>query len=401
MNTFFGNMVSTKPLPVLPQCGTCGLLKACQTPKVPVAGKGKAGILVVTDRPNARQDQVGRYQGADAHLQTLKEELRRHRIDLFEDCWVVGAAACHTPNDKKAREAAGHCRPLLLQRVEELRPTAVLLLGWAPLKSVVGHLWKEDIGKEFSRWQGWQVPVRKWNCWLTPTYHPSDLALIDHEVMRMRFAHDVAKIVDLARRGRPYAEDADLDLRNQVEILDADVAGRVIHERWVTGCVTPTAFDFETNMLKPDHPQAAIVCCSMSDGHRTIVFPWVGSVVEAFKQFLRSPTPKVASNKKFEDRWCRRLLKIAPRNWDWCTMLAAHVLDNRDGISSIKFQSFVRLGQEQYDDKVGPFLKADEDGGYAQNRVRHCDPTALMLYCGLDSLLEALVADHQKKEMGL
>lgn len=399
MNTFFGNVVSTKPLPVLPQCGTCGLLKACKSPKLPVAGKGKAGILVVTDRPNKRQDEVGRYQGADVHLQTLKEELRRHRIDLFEDCWVVGAAACHTPLDKKAREAALHCRPLLLDRINELKPTAVLLLGWAPLRSVVGYLWKEDIGKEFQKWQGWQVPVRRWNCWLTPTFHPADLELIDHEVMRLRFRQDVAKIVDLARSGRPYDGDPP-DLRDAVKIVNpVEGAG------WIQGAFSvsadPVAFDFETNMLKPDHWQSSIACVSVSNGTTTVVTPWVGPVPEAFKAFLLSKTPKVASNMKFEDRWCRRILKIAPRNWHWDTMLAAHVLDPRDGISSIKFQSFVRLGMEQYDDKVGPFLKGDEDGGYSQNRVRHCDQTALMLYCGLDSLLEVLVADHQRKEMGL
>ena len=316
MDTFFGSaMTSKKPLPVLPQCGACGLLKACRSPKLPVAGKGKAGILVVTDRPNKRQDEVGRYQGADEHLQALKEELRRHRIDLFEDCWVVGAAACHTPLDKKAREAAQHCRPLLLQRIEELKPTAILLLGWAPLKSVVGHLWKEDIGGEFTKWQGWKIPVRPWNAWVVPTYHPNDLKLIDHEVMAIRWKQDVSKVVDLARSGRPYADDADLDLRNQVEVLDAARACLIINDRWVTDCETPTAFDFETNMLKPDHDRSSIACCSMSDGHRTIVFPWVEPAVRAFKDFLRSDTPKIASNMKFEDRWCRRVLKVAPRNW--------------------------------------------------------------------------------------
>ena len=78
-------------------------------------------------------------------------------------------------------------------------------------------------------------------------------------------------------------------------------------------------------------------------------------------------------------------------------MLAAHVLDNRGGISSIKFQAFVLLGQPDYDSSIKEYLKSRDPGGYGLNRVKQAPVKPLLLYCGLDSLLEYLVAKKQKK----
>ena len=119
----------------------------------------------------------------------------------------------------------------------------------------------------------------------------------------------------------------------------------------------------------------------------------------AMKDFLKSKTPKIGANDKFEERWCLKHLGISVKNWVWDTVLAAHCLDNRPGITSVKFQAFVRLGVEDYDSSVKPFLEGA--GGNGRNRIREVDVGKFLLYCGLDSLLEYKVAKIQAREMGV
>jgi hypothetical protein len=86
-------------------------------------------------------------------------------------------------------------------------------------------------------------------------------------------------------------------------------------------------------------------------------------------------------------------------------MLGACVLDNRGGISSIKFQAYVRLGQPDYDSHMRKYLEAPAAdvarfGANARNNVRQAPLDQLMVYCGMDSFLEWHVAHKQRKEMG-
>lgn len=157
------------------------------------------------------------------------------------------------------------------------------------------------------------------------------------------------------------------------------------------------AFDYETNMLKPDSDRAEVVCCALSNGKWTMAYPMHGSAVQATREFLRSPLPKIASNMKFEERWSRAFFKTSVRNWHWDTMVAAHTLDNRRGISGLKFQSFARLGQESYDDAIKPYLESS--GPNVPNRIRRVDLGDLLQYNGMDASLTWHVAKKQREEM--
>jgi pyrroloquinoline quinone (PQQ) biosynthesis protein C len=81
-------------------------------------------------------------------------------------------------------------------------------------------------------------------------------------------------------------------------------------------------------------------------------------------------------------------------------MLAAHVLDNRaGGICGLKFQAYVTLGAESYDEHIKEFLKSIK--GSKTNRVREeIDIYQLLTYCGTDTLLEYLLAVIQMEKMG-
>jgi hypothetical protein len=158
------------------------------------------------------------------------------------------------------------------------------------------------------------------------------------------------------------------------------------------------AIDYETNCLKPDYPKSQIISCAVSDGKRTISYLWRGKAIEFTGHLLRSKhTCKIASNLKFEERWTLAKFGHGVSRWGWDTMIAAHCLDNRPSITSIKFQSFVKLGVPSYNEHIAPFLIGQ--GWY--NRIDQIDVDQLLLYGGIDAILEYKVAMLQRKEMGL
>jgi len=157
-----------------------------------------------------------------------------------------------------------------------------------------------------------------------------------------------------------------------------------------------SAFDYETNCLKPEGEGTEIVSCSICwRGKRTISYPWQGEAIEATDEFTKSSLPKIASNLNFENRWTIVKLGHKVRHWYWDTMLGAHVLDNRPDITSIKFQSFVHLGMPAYNKHIEPYLKTTKEGKF--NRIRELDLRDELEYGGFDSYSEYWVANELMK----
>ena len=399
-NTFFPLSVlkeTRAPDQLLAKCGWC---KLCQnpdlrSPKMRPTGMGRRDVLIIGEAPGRSEDERNRqFVGKTGRF--LRERLQGLGINPDRDCTFDNALRCRPPNNKIPNpEMVEWCRPNVLQTIKDVKPKVIILFGKHAVKSVIGYLWRENVG-DVSRWVGWKIPVQKWNCWVCPTYHPSFVMRQESKVLDKLFVGHLANA--LIEEERPWKKVP--DYKSQVEVcFDVSKAVRTL-DKLATG-TRPVAFDFETNMLKPDHEASTIVCCSASDGKQTIAYPWVRETREATKKLICSRVPKIASNIKFEERWSQAKLGCGINNWDRSldTMLCSHVLDNREEINSIKFQAFVRLGQESYDDHIKPYLQTRTGGGYAINRIKEVDLTDLLLYCGLDSLLEWRVAKLQKEEL--
>ena len=78
----------------------------------------------------------------------------------------------------------------------------------------------------------------------------------------------------------------------------------------------------------------------------------------------------------------------------WDTVLGAH-WRNCHTKRSLKFQSFVLLGVDDYDYLVDDYKASKDDGGNSPNRLKEVDIGELMRYCAYDSLFEVLVAQQQ------
>ena len=398
MEGFFTSDVGLKkaPLPLIARCGTCGLYRDCKSPKMPPSGKGKKRILLVAEAPGRQEDNNGIQFFGEAGTH-LKDVLVKVGIDMREDCFLTNAATCRPPNNKLPKRSVDYCRPNLIRAVEELQPEVIIPLGESAVRSLLGWLWKGDSGTAIGRWVGWQIPCQKLNCWICPTWHPSYLLRNEERatsVLDALFERHLRDACSL--QGRPWQEVPNYARQVNV-IVDVERAAEAVY-RLADGS-KPVAIDYETNMLKPDSDRACIVSCAVSDGETTVSYPWHGKAIKATKRLLRSKVPKIASNCKFEERWTRREFGHGVRNWCFDTMLAAHAIDSRPNTKSIKFQAWILLGQGVWNAHIEPFLQGK--GKNEENRIKEISLDRLLLYGGMDALLEWQVAQVQARKLGV
>lgn len=388
-------LTAAAPPSLVAKCGACGLFKNCQSPKMPVSGRGRRKILIVGEAPGKNEDREGKpFVGISG--QKLSAAFDRAGIDLRKDCWLTNAIICRPAgNAKPTANQIAHCRPNLTRAIRELNPEVIIPVGEAAVKAVLTGLWREDIGT-IGRWVGWKIPCRDLDAWICPIWHPIYLLRQEDPALEIWFQRYVNRIAKI--EGRPWGA-AKPDLTKKIEVItNPKKAARRIRGILLLGDL-PSTFDLETNCKNPDHPKAEIVCCSICfEGHTTIAFPWAGAAIDAMAEYLRSRGPKRGANIKFEERWILAKLGFPVKNWVWDCMQAAHIADNRRGITSVKFQFFIREGFSVYDEAIKPYLQEADAEGF--NRIGEVDLRKLLIYCGIDSYAEYQIAESQMKELG-
>ena len=379
---------------MVPKCGLCGLFKGCITPRMKPHGRGKKRILLVGEAPGEDEDKKG-IQFIGKAGRKLREVCRRIGFDVDRDAVKTNALICRPPNNDISNfDMVDWCRPNLIKTINEVKPDIIIPMGKVAFKSLLSWVWKDDIGTTVERWVGWRIPCQKLNAWICPTYHPSYILREESSVLELWFERHLKAATEL--KGKPW--DVVPNYLSQVQVIvNPKEAAKQI--RRITQAGGEVSFDYETNCLKPDNKYARIVACSLCwEGQKTIAYPWHGPAIDATFEFLRSKRcKKIGYNLKFEERWTRRMFGVGVRNWIWCGMTAAHILDNRPGISGLKFQAFVQLGQDVWDANIQQFLHAS--GGYGENKIKQVGLSDLLLYCGMDSLMEFIIAKKQMKEV--
>lgn len=374
------------------RCSDCGRDKGCRSPEIRIFGGGDSKVMFIGESPGVEEDSKGiPFVGPSGKF--LKGCLDSLGWNLDIDCWRTNAVKCYsssTPTDKQIV----FCRPKLLKEIEELRPKVIILLGSVAIRSVIGFLWGDrDIGGG-ARWVGWKIPCGRWNCWICPTYHPAYLLRQNDPVLELFFRKHISEALNLVGSELPNLG----DLRKRVEcVQESSVVCSVLEGFIESG--KPVSVDFETDRLKPEREGSCILTASVcSGGERTIAFPVVGDSGRALRKVLISDLPKIGWNIKHEDRWARRFLGVEVNNWVWDGMLASHVLDNRSGITSLKFQAFVHFGVEPWDSAVCSYMLVS--GGNEKNRLGEVRLEDLLVYNGIDSLMTYLLVKKQMDSLG-
>uniref|UniRef100_A0A6M3K385 Putative uracil DNA glycosylase superfamily protein n=1 Tax=viral metagenome TaxID=1070528 RepID=A0A6M3K385_9ZZZZ len=353
---------------------------------MPPTGDGAKRVLIVAEAPGRKEDEEGMQLIGEAG-QVLRDTLDSFGVDLDRDCVKTNAIICRPPGNKTPTDKQIQaCLPNLRKTIQGVDPVVIIPLGGVATKAVLDSA-QTDTGK-ISTWAGFRIPNQNPNAWICPTYHPSFLLRTKSPVLDKLFRDHLKRAFSKCKK-KPWKELPQYEKRVRI-ILNLQEATEAIREMADRDVLT--AFDYETNMLKPDAKEARIFSCSIAQENQAIAFPWDGPIIDAMKELLRNNAPKVASNMKFEERWTFKEFGFGVWNWKWDTMLAAHVADNRRGITSIKFLSYVFLGADVYNEKVEAFLKGDAG---KPNRIQDIPIRDLLLYNGMDSLYELMIAEKQ------
>lgn len=374
-------------------CVTCGLYKNGISPRMQPSGGFKKRILNVGSINNAIEDQQGtQWQGSSSTY--LKRAYERLGIDLYEDCLNINAINCFPgTNVVNLQQQILCCRKTVIQTIKEYQPAVIVLFGIEAVQSVIGTRWKKDLGK-IERWRGWTIPDQEFNAWICPVYHPTQIEQVNKEVMTI-WTQDLKRIVEKINQPIPQYNVPSIEI---IEDL------RPLNQMAATVC----AFDYETTGLKPHGVGHRIVCASIADteDHAYVfMMPQKKIEIQPFIDFLENARiAKMAHNMKYEDTWSKVRLHTTVSPWLFDSMVAAHILDNREYITSLKFQAYVMFGIDDYDSDIAPYLHSGSKDGNAINRVLELialpeGKEKLMTYCAYDSIYEYRLAMLQMTEM--
>jgi uracil-DNA glycosylase family 4 len=379
-------------------CVSCGLYKGLTTPKMKPYGNFKKGILNIGEAPGEIDDEEGKpWQGKTG--KALQRMYKKLGVDLFEDCLNINACHCmpldkHGDNRAPVNFEIDCCRKETLRIIDEYKPKVIILLGNSAVYSLIGHRWKNDLGG-ITKWRGWTIPDQDFNAWLCPTFHPSFVERDDTEMAEVIWKQDLEQAFKKIEIPVPRNIEPRINIKEDLSILTKIPS---------IPC-TRIAFDYETTGKKPHAVGHRIVCASVAvseDNVFVFMMPKTREGRQPFIDLLTNPMiEKVSHNMKFEEAWSVVRLRQPVNNWYWDTMQAAHLLDNRPGINSLKFQVYVNFGTVDYSSEIAPYLQSvDDKNGNALNRIFELvalpgGKEKLMTYCALDSIWTYRLATKQ------
>ena len=379
-------------------CYSCGLYKGeIDSPKMQPTGNFKKGIMNIGEFTNSQDDNAGKpFQGRDHSVYEIYEKLG---IDIEEDCININSVMCHT-YDKKTLKSRSPlpkeidcCRIHVLRYIEQYKPKLIVLFGKTALTSVIGELWKDSLDS-IDKWRGFVIPDQRLQCWIAPVYSPSYVRIMAKEHINLIWEQDLKNALDTMLYTKfPIYKEPNItvltDLKRLKEIQNH----------------TTIAFDYETTGLKPHSEGHRIVCASVAvDEDNVFVFemPKKALARKPFVDLMKNPyIKKMAHNIKFEDTWTLVKLKTRIKNWFWCSMQAAHILDNRQGVTGLKFQTYINFGVAGYNETVKSWIQgADQKNANSKNKMIEymATPTGkkeTLKYCALDSIFEYRLAMKQ------
>lgn len=375
-------------------CINCGLWENSDCYKMPPQGNFKKRILNLGEAPGKAENEANKqWQGKVGRI--LKRTYRRLGIDLFEDCVNVNSVNCMPSGNKKpTKKQIACCRNVIVEdTIREYEPDLIMLFGTAALESFIGHRWGANLGGA-NKWRGYCIPDRDYKAWVCPVFHPSYIARMDEEVYSIWW-WDLERALSKLSEKFPKVKKPDIEFIDDLSVL-YDIESDL------------TAFDFETTGLKPHAKGQRIATAAIADTpDHAYVFemPSKRKDQKPFLDYLKNPKiGKVAANAKFEHLWALERLNVEVRGWQFDTMLAAHLLDNRTGVTSLDFQTYVNYGIIDYSSKVKPYIKPSDSTGNSKNKILELMSTEkgreeLMRYNGYDVIYELRIAWDQIQEI--
>lgn len=372
-------------------CISCGLYKDCNSPKMKEKGNNKRRILNIIESPAGFEDDQNKHIKDQYATNVFKD----NGIHIYNDCVNTFAVKCRPDSDKveinKMNFNLDCCRIHLMRVIKKYKPQVIFVFGKNPLYSVIGSRWKSGIDS-YNKWRGFVIPDQDLQCYIVPV-HASWYAK-EQPHLRKIFERDIQAGLSVLDKPFPvYKPPRITVLRKSLRRLLTIKSGVI-------------AFDYETTGLKPHGKGHRIVCASVAvsaDHVYVFLIPKEKEKRIPFIKLLKNTkVKKMAHNMKFEENWSVCRLNTKVKNWHWDSMIAAHLLDNRRGITGLKFQTYVQFGVMDYSSEVTPHLKGvDSKNANSHNKIlkfmsRQDGEDKVLEYCALDSIFEYRLAMLQQ-----
>lgn len=365
-------------LPILndPDCTRCQLHELTNRVCVLGAGPTDAKVMVIGEAPGRREEETGvPFMGRAGKV--LREALIRSGLDP-QTTYITNAVNCRPPENRTPKKGEiKACRHWVKQRIEAIKPKAVLLLGNVPLISITG-----EGGIKSKRGR----PFDKDGIIYLPTYHPAYI-LRDDRAMPA-FEADIRLFVDIIRRGKiPREEGLDWTIVDTIEkfeeMLD-DLYGTVSFDIETTSLYPWSREPLKDNPLYKKRRRHGINTIGLGTKRKQWCWPihhpgsdwdWDSDNLPAMLRRVRRKLEQcilVGHNGKFDSLWMR---VHHGEDWrvDFDTMLAHYCVDE-NAHHSLKLLSAVYYGAPDYDEDVK--LKTGERGTIEE----HCKYLAHDLY---------------------
>jgi uracil-DNA glycosylase len=389
-------------------CLDCGLDQGCNSSKMKAHGKGNKSVVWVGEAPGEVEDETGRqWQGKVG--KALRRTLLKYDFDLFEDAVCINSINCRPPDNRApSPQEIACCRSNVMSVINEVKPELIVLAGASAVESVVGSRISDNKEIKMGLWRGWTIPDRELQAWVCPVFHQSYVERSNSDDMpqvETVYLQDLERALGCLERKFPTPRDE----RECIQILMDEDEIRTALKKLMEDEPEFLAFDYETTGLKPYAPKHKIVCVSLAwDKNHAVSFPMPkeGKNLSRLLRILEHPRiKKIAQNMQFEWTWTKHLYDVSVEPWAWDTMLATHILDNRRGVTGLKFQAYAQFGVADYNSKIQPFLEGVGKSINAHNRVMDLinkEPNGekrLLTYCGMDALLEFRLAMKQMRRV--
>lgn len=379
-------------------CITCKLREGdIQSPKMEVYGNGNKKILIIGESPSSVDDRKDMpWQGKMGRL--LQSTLKKVDIDLFEDCLCINAVNCMTPRSRAPKPLElDCCREVMVHPVlRDYKPKVILLMGTVALQSFLSPRWPTNLGG-IAKWRGFRIPDRDHKAWVIPTFHPSYVSRMDSREVNTVWEQDLVLAAEVVDVEVPRYFDPKVHMITDLADL-----------RKIKGA-SEVAIDYETTGLKSHGKGHRIVCAAVATNDKEVyafMIPETRAERQPFVDMLEDMTiGKMAHNMKFEHSWSLNRWGVEIQNWQWDSMLAAHLLDNRTGTTNLKFQTYVNFGMIIKDKDVSEFLYKRDGDGNSFNKIFELIETPegiekLLHHVALDAYWEFLLAKMQMKKLG-
>lgn len=377
-------------------CDACGLYKYCKSPKMKYTGRGRLRVLMVGEAPGKTEDARNEQFVGEAG-DILRNQVEKNDLDLDEDFWKTNSVICRPMNASGSNRTPESkeilcCRANLFATINELKPRQIWLLGNSALEAFYGSELDGDLA--INRFRGLFIPDRATNAWIVPLYHPS-YPMRDEKNKNLwsLYERDMKNACKNVDKPFPVLFNPNdfIEIFQSPDDLDfiLEYLEEVLREK------SFFFFDYETTGVKPHrkgHKIAAMSCCS--EDFNAISFPydyndfWHDNKLREIRNtwcaiLENRKIKKMSHGMKFEDAWSRYILNANIRNWHWCSMTAAHILDNRTEFAGLKFQTYIQWGIRPYDKEIAPYL---DSGKEEFNEVMKAPLIPLLKYSALDSL---------------